>query len=161
MKNDIEDVENEKIIDSELEMIEKNEERFDPEMVELKSELRAFMKALRSYQTIMETQGNQIKNIMEIVDEIKKDRTNPSEALTELNVKYIDLNKKIDDKFEEMKTMMCSNDIRGYCHDKYNREGIIKKWLSKYGGHALTTIIGALTMAFLIWLREVIFKRIP
>jgi hypothetical protein len=158
---DFEDIENEKIIDSELEMIKKKEEDFDPEMVELKSELRAFMKALRSYQTIMETQGNQIKNIMEIVDEIKKDRTNPSEALTELNVKYIDLNKKIDDKFEEMKAMMCSNDIRGYCHDKFNREGIIKKWLSKYGGHALTTIIGALTMAFLIWLREVIFKRIP
>jgi hypothetical protein len=158
---DLEDIENEKIIESELDMIDKNEERFDPEMVELKSELRAFMKALRSYQIIMETQGNQIKNIMEIVDEIKKDRTNPSEALTELNVKYIDLNKKIDDNFEEMKAMMCSNDIRGYCHDKFNREGIIKKWLSKYGGHALTTIIGALTMAFLIWLREVIFKRIP
>jgi hypothetical protein len=124
---EIEDIENEKIIDSEMEMIEKKEERFDPEMVELKSELRAFMKALRSYQTIMETQGRQIQNLSEIVDEIKKDRTNPSEALTELNVKYIDLNKKIDDKFEEMKMMMCSKDTRDFYDEKYKRENIIKK----------------------------------
>lgn len=144
--DDLEDKYIEELDEKRMKKDLEEDENFDAETMQLRAELRAFMSAVKSYQIIMETQGQQIKTLSEIVDEIKKEKTNPSAALMELDVKYINLDKKIDQKFEEVKVLVCSEDVREHCKKDLNRIGKVRTFITKYLGYALAIIVTLITI---------------
>jgi uncharacterized Zn-finger protein len=87
-----------------------------------------------------------VKNLIEKINEMTK----PNETILDLQSRYYGLNEKIDHRFDELKSMLCSATVKENCTKRFSRDSSIKKFFQDHGKQVVTIIISVVTTSVII-----------